>query len=153
MSMWLGERGSLAFKIGGDGKEVHLRQKMKASLPWKKSPPHMYAIRRGVWWQRPTWRSDLSPLLLYGFIVQFLQTSRRTQWSRGRMKVRRKGIKRSHRHKKSANVPNSYYLEHLPRHPSAIPLYRRSWTVRLLAATEEGAAEKIKRQQCNLPPL
>ena len=72
------------------------------------------------------------------------QAFRRTQWSRGWMKVRRKGIKRSHRHKKSANVPNSYYLEHLPRHPSAIPLYRRSWTVRLLAATEEGAAEKLR---------
>ena len=114
----------------------------------------MYAIRQGAWWQSPTWRFDLSPLLLYGIIVQFLQTFRRTQWSRGWMKVRRKGIKRSHRYKKSANFPNSRYLEHLPRHPSAIPLYRRSWTVRLLAATEEGAAEKKnKRQQCNLPPL
>ena len=108
---------------------------------------------KGCGGQSPTWRFDLSPLLLYGFIVQFLQTFRRTQWSRGWVKARRKGIKRSHRHKKSANVQNSYYLEHLPRHPSAIPLYRRSWTVRLQAATEEGADEKNKRQQCNLPPL
>ena len=99
---------------------------------------------KGCGGQSPTWRFDLSPLLLYGFIVQFLQTFRRTQWSRGWMKARREGIKRSHRHKKSANVQNSYYLEHLPRHPSAIPLYRRSWTVRLLAATEEGAAEKLR---------
>ena len=113
----------------------------------------MYAIRQGAWWQSPTWRFDLSLLLLYGIIVQFLQTFRRTQWSRGWMKVRRKGIKRSHRYKKSANVPNSHYLECLLRHPSAIPLYRRSWMVRLLAATEEGAAEKNKRQQYNLPPL
>ena len=36
MSMWLGERGSLAFKIGGDGKEVHLRQKRKQAYPERK---------------------------------------------------------------------------------------------------------------------
>ena len=33
--MWLGERGSLAFKIGGDGKEVHLRKKRKPNLKEK----------------------------------------------------------------------------------------------------------------------
>lgn len=39
MSMWLGERGSLAFKIGGDGKEVHLRQKRKQAYPERKVLP------------------------------------------------------------------------------------------------------------------
>ena len=36
MSMWLGERGSLAFKIGRDGKEIHLRQKRKKAYPERK---------------------------------------------------------------------------------------------------------------------
>ena len=117
---------------------------MKASLPWKKSPPRMYAIRQGVWWPKPHMKVRPISLAALWHHSAVSQAFRRTQWSRGWMKARRKGIKRSHRHKKSANVPNSYYLEHLPRLPSAIPLYRRSWTVRLLAATEEGAAEKLR---------
>ena len=48
MSMWLGERGSLAFKIGGDGKEVHLRQKRKQAYPERKSSPHVCHPERGV---------------------------------------------------------------------------------------------------------
>ena len=104
----------------------------------------MYAIRQGVWWPKPHMKVRPISLAALWHHSAVSQAFRRTQWSRGWMKARRKGIKRSHRHKKSANVPNSYYLEHLPRLPSAIPLYRRSWTVRLLAATEEGAAEKLR---------
>ena len=48
MAMWLGERGSLAFKIGGDGKEVHLRQKRKQAYPERKSSPHVCHPERGV---------------------------------------------------------------------------------------------------------
>ena len=135
------------------GRKSIFAKKRKQAYPERKVLLACMPSAKGCGGQSPTWRFDLSPLLLYGIIVQFLQTFRRTQWSRGWMKVRRKGIKRSHRHAKSANVPNSHYLEHLARHPSEIPLYRRNWTVRLLAATEEGTAEKNKRQQCNLPPL
>jgi len=48
IAMWLGERGSLAFKIGGDGKEVHLRQKRKQAYPERKSSPHVCHPERGV---------------------------------------------------------------------------------------------------------
>ena len=48
MSMWLGERGSLAFKIGGDGKEVHLRQNRSKPNLKEKSSPHVCHPPRGV---------------------------------------------------------------------------------------------------------
>jgi hypothetical protein len=48
MAMWLGERGSLAFKIGGDGKEVHLRQKRKQAYPERKVLPTCMPSPRGV---------------------------------------------------------------------------------------------------------
>ena len=47
MSMWLGERGSLAFKIGGDGKEVHLRQKRKQAYPERKVLPTCMPSAKG----------------------------------------------------------------------------------------------------------
>ena len=151
--MWLGERGSLAFKIGGDGKEVHLRQKRKQAYPERKVLLACMPSAKGCGGQSPTWRFDLSPLLLYGIIVQFLQTIRRTQWSRGWMKVRRKGIKRSHRHKKSANVPNSYYLEHLPRHPSAIPLYGEAERFVCWLRLKREQPKPKRGNKSTLPPL
>ena len=53
MSMWLGERGSLAFKIGGDGKEVHLRQKRKQAYPERKVLLACMPSAQGVWWPKP----------------------------------------------------------------------------------------------------
>lgn len=46
--MWLGERGSLAFKIGGDGKEVHLRQNGSKPTLKEKSSSHVCHPPRGV---------------------------------------------------------------------------------------------------------
>ena len=75
--------------------------KTEASLTWKKSPPRMYAIRQGVWWPKPHMKVRPISLAALWHHSAVSQAFRRTQWSRGWMKVRRKGIKRSHRHKKA----------------------------------------------------
>ena len=127
--------------------------KTEASLTWKKSPPRMYAIRQGVWWPKPHMKVRPISLAALWHHSAVSQAFRRTQWSRGWMKVRRKGIKRSHRHKKSANVPNSYYLEHLPRHPSAIPLYGEAERFVCWLRLKREQPKPKRGNKSTLPPL